>query len=104
LLSVSSFCQHLKKEVQQDKLGYWFPSETRWQQIWRFLKLSDPHTDKDFTFDRMHSARELFDFFCSASRAHIFQGKISFWMKQSKSLKEDVFSNNTLRKNQADGE
>jgi hypothetical protein len=69
LLSKATLVQHLKKDIDQSKLSYWFSSETRWEQIKRFLKLSDPSTDKDHSDDRMHRIRELFEFFMTACKA-----------------------------------
>jgi Transposase IS4 len=70
LLCKSTFIQHLKKEIDQDKLSYWFPSATRWEQIKRFIKLSDPTTDANFREDRMHRIRDLFDHFIAACKAN----------------------------------
>jgi Transposase IS4 len=76
LLIGSTFKQHRKKEAEQEKLAYWFPSETRWTQLKRFLKLSDPLTDKDHSADRVHRIRELLDFFTIACKVQYIPGKI----------------------------
>jgi Transposase IS4 len=75
LLSNATILQHLKKEFGQSKLSYWFSSDTRWEQIKRFLKLSDPSTDKDHSDDRMHRIRELFEYFMTASKANYQPGE-----------------------------
>jgi hypothetical protein len=33
LLCKATFIQHLKKDIDQDKLSFWFSSPTRWEQI-----------------------------------------------------------------------
>jgi hypothetical protein len=70
LLCKATFTQHIKKDIDQDKLSFWFSSPTRWEQIKRYLKLSDPTTDSNFKEDRMHRIRELFDHFISACKAN----------------------------------
>jgi Transposase IS4 len=69
LLTKASLVQHFKREIDQAKLSFWFSSETRWEQIKHFLKLSDPSTDKDHRDDRMHRIRELFEYFITASKS-----------------------------------
>ena len=65
-----SFEQFIKVTIDPHRARKWFPSVTRWQQLKRFLKVSDPLKDPHHCHDRIYRLRELFDFFISACKAN----------------------------------
>jgi hypothetical protein len=48
----------------------WFPNMTRWEQMKRFFKVSDPCTDHLHKEDKMWRIREVFDTLIAASKAN----------------------------------
>jgi hypothetical protein len=78
-----SFEQFFKHDVDSTRVKKWFPSWTRWCQIKRFLKVSDPSKDEENKHDRMFKVRELFDYFINACRA-------SYWPNRNIALDEAV--------------
>jgi hypothetical protein len=53
----------------------WFPSMKRWQQIKRFLKLSDPRKDNDNKHNKLFKIQELYDTFIQACRAYYYPNR-----------------------------
>lgn len=78
-----SFEQFVKVTIDANRARKWFPSLTRWQQIKRFLKVSDPYKDPNHVHDRMYRVRELFDFFISACKAN-------YWPEMNVALDEAI--------------
>lgn len=78
IASVMLFClcksqsmeQFYNKLVDPAFVHKWFSSMSRWQQLKRFLKVSDPHQDTLHPTDRMYRVRELFECFISRCRSN----------------------------------
>jgi hypothetical protein len=69
-----TFEQFFRSNMDAFRPNRWFNNFTRWQQIKRFLKLSDPTKDKDNIKDRLFRVRELFQTFIEACRGNFWPG------------------------------
>jgi hypothetical protein len=75
LLKILTFLQLLKFELDTEVVRRWFPNIVRWEQIKRFLKVSDPEKDPLHTGDRMYKVRLLYDCFLAACRICFWPGR-----------------------------
>lgn len=65
-----TFEQFWEGNIDPQRVKKWFPNYTRWAQIKRFLKISDPMQDPNNKHNRMFKVQELFDFFINACKAN----------------------------------
>jgi hypothetical protein len=72
LLKNSTLVQLLTFQIDSSLVKKWFGNLMRWEQIKRFLKLSDPDLDPQNKGDRMFKIKELWECFRCAC-------KICFW-------------------------
>ena len=70
-----SFEQFHKNVVNPSLCSKWFPSLRRWQQIKRFLKISDPTKDEENKNNRMFKVQELYDIFIAACKANFYPNR-----------------------------
>ena len=92
MFKTMSFCSFYQYARDPERVVSWFPSFTRWQQMKRFFKVSNPETDSEHKEDKMWRIREFFDTFLAACKANYwpqaeialdeaikkFKGKCSF--------------------------
>ena len=65
-----TFEQFWEFNIDPQKVKKWFPNFTRWAQIKRFLKWSNPIEDPKNKHNRMYKVQEIFDYFISACKAN----------------------------------
>lgn len=58
-----------------NKIKVWIPSWTRWEQLKRFFKVSDPDEDLVNKSDKLQRIRELWEDFVSRCRANYWPGR-----------------------------
>ena len=66
-LTIQTFYFH---SLDMNKMKMWIPSWTRWQQLKRYFKVSNPQDDLMNKEDKLHRIRELWDDFMSRCRAN----------------------------------
>jgi Transposase IS4 len=70
-----TFESFFNSDMDPLRVRRWFSNFTRWEQIKRFLKLSDPTKDPSNTFDRLFKVKEIFMTFIEACRTNFWPGK-----------------------------
>lgn len=75
LMKSCTFSQFFANTINPAVVSRWFPSFKRWQQIKRFLKVSDPSKDEENKHNKMYKVQELFDVFIQACKASFYPAR-----------------------------
>lgn len=77
LMRSCTFEQFYSNIINPILVSKWFPSFKRWQQIKRYLKVSDPHKDQEQAnkANKMYKVQELYDIFIQACKSYFYPGR-----------------------------
>jgi hypothetical protein len=59
--------------LDSTRVQRWFPSYTRWEQVKRYFKISDPENENPH--DKLTKVRNLWDFFITACKANLWPSR-----------------------------